>query len=181
MSNQKDCSKVINVKDNTNGCCPKLLLPQLVCHYTVNTEKMKNKLSCSKDNRSDKDEKDILAGDAHNKDNERDECGKDHREGMERGVICREEGKREHTEWMKASVSWKTKRSIQREKDKNDKALKFSPWDCVMHTLVFHLTWKPSLLCVFWCRLCLSHSPPFNSGSSLQDTPKKTHHWRQTK
>lgn len=106
MSNQKESSKVINAKDNTNGCCPKLSLPQLVCHYTVNTEneKMKNKLSCSRDKGSDKDEKDILARDTPNKDKEREKCGKNHREGMEGGVICREDGKSEHTEQMKASV-----------------------------------------------------------------------------
>lgn len=81
--------------DDVQNC-----LPQLLCHYTINTEKekMKNKLSCSRDNGSGKDEKAILAGDTHNKDNDSNECGKDHRDGMEGGVICREDGKREHDE-----------------------------------------------------------------------------------
>lgn len=113
MSNQKDCCKVINAKDNNNGCCPKLPLPQLVCHYTVNTEneKMKNKLSCSRDNGSDKDENNILAGDAHNKDNERDECGKEDRGGMEGGVRCREDRMRERALNGWKRLRWKTKRS----------------------------------------------------------------------
>lgn len=79
MPNKKACSKVINAKDNNNGCCPELPLPQLVCHYTVNkeNEKMKNKWSCCSENGRDKDEKDTLGGDTHNKDNKKDEWGKE--------------------------------------------------------------------------------------------------------
>lgn len=100
MSNQKDCSKVINAKDNNNGCCPKLPLPQLVCHYTVNTEneKMKNKLSCSRDNGSDKHESDILAGDAHNKDNERRVWERAQRRDGSRGEMRGRRNKRENAE-----------------------------------------------------------------------------------
>lgn len=150
MSNQKDCRKIINAKNNNNGCCPKLPLPQLVCHYTVNTEneKMKNKLSCSRDSGSDKDEQDILAGDTHNKDNERDKCGKDHREGMEGGVICREDGKK-RARRMNESFCVMEDDEKQREEDKNDEGFKLSPEDYAIHTLVFHSTWKPSLLNMF--------------------------------